>query len=436
MPPARHPGLPLHGRGRGRKRRALRGLRDLRDAGPVRRDARGAGGPQRLPARQPWPDRLRAVAGEGALACGRGRDARAAIPARARDRGAGAARRCRDGARAGPLRELRKAARAGRRLRVDGLEPALPGPAARAAYLYHVSELSQAEVAARLGVSRATVHNLLREARETGLVRVSFDPHLLGRADQARDLATAYGLEQAVVLPSDDPEAALRAAAGMVPELVPQGATLGVAWGETVYRLAQRLPQMRRPDLTIVQMVGSMASPYGFNAEDCSTLIAARLGAACVNLHAPAVLSDPSLVARLAREPIIARQLDTLARCDAALFAVGLASRESHIVQSGVADLDTLADYHGRGAAGVVAGRFIDGEGRPMSGSLDGRLIGIPPEGLLRIPRRIVVTFGAARADALAAALRGGFATHLVTDAAAAEAMAPRLPVSPRDAGP
>jgi DNA-binding transcriptional regulator LsrR (DeoR family) len=268
------------------------------------------------------------------------------------------------------------------------------------------------------------VHNLLREARETGLVRVSFDPALLGRADLARDLAAAHGLEQAVVLPSEDPEAALRAAAGIVPELVPEGATLGVAWGETVYRLAQRLPPMRRPDLTVVQLVGSMASPYGFNAEECSTLIAARLGAACVNLHAPAVLSDPSLVARLAREPVIARQLDTLAHCDAALFAVGLASRESHIVRSGVADLETLADYHRRGAAGVVAGRFIDGRGRPMTGSLDGRLIGIPPETLLRIPRRIVVTFGAARAEALAAALRGGFATHVVTDAAAAGAIA------------
>lgn len=306
---------------------------------------------------------------------------------------------------------------------MDGLEPALPGPAARAAYLYHVRDLSQAEVAARLGVSRATVHNLLREARESGLVRVSFDPHLLGRADRARALAAAYGLEQAVVLPSEDPDAALRAAAGMVPGLVPAGATLGIAWGETVYRLAQRLPPTRRPDLTVVQLVGSMASPHGFNAEDCSTLIAGRLGAACVNLHAPAVLSDASLVARLGREPIIARQLDMLARCDAALFAVGLASRESHIVQSGVADLDTLEEYHARGAVGVVAGRFIDREGRPIGGSLDGRLIGITPETLLRIPRRIVVTFGAARADASAAALRGGFATHVVTDAAASEAM-------------
>jgi DNA-binding transcriptional regulator LsrR (DeoR family) len=306
---------------------------------------------------------------------------------------------------------------------VTDLSASLPGAAARAAYLYHVRDLSQAEVAARLGVSRATVHNLLREARETGLVRISLDPALLGRADAACDLAATFGLRNAVVLPSGDEAANLRAAAGMLEELLPKGSVLGVAWGETVYRLAQHLPPMRRPDATVVQMVGSMASPHGFNAEDCSTLIAQRMGAACVNLHAPAILSDPALVAGLLREPVIARQLGALSRCDVALFAIGLASTDSHVVQSGVADPETLADYRARGAAGVVAGRFIDGSGRPMAGSLDGRLVGISPEALLRIPRRIVVTFGAPRGQALAAALRGGFATHLVTDTAAAAAL-------------
>jgi DNA-binding transcriptional regulator LsrR (DeoR family) len=283
-----------------------------------------------------------------------------------------------------------------------------------------VRDLSQAETAARLGVSRSTVHNLLREARRTGLVRVSLDPGLLARTEAGRALAAEFGLEAAVVLPADGAEAGLRAAAAMLDDLVPPGATLGVAWGETVHRLAQHLPPLRRPDVTVVQMVGSMASPHGFNAEDCSTLIAQRMGAACVNLHAPAVLSDPALVAALAREPVIARQLGALECCDAALLAVGLASPESHVVLSGVADLATLADYAARGAAGVVAGRFIDRAGRWMDGPLDGRLIGISPEALLRVPRRIVLGFGPARAEALGAALRGGVATHLLTDGAAA----------------
>lgn len=307
------------------------------------------------------------------------------------------------------------------------LAATLPGAAARAAYLYHVQDLSQAEVAACLGVSRATVHNLLREARETGLVRITLDPGLLSRAEAAQALMDRYGLRMAVVLPGDDEDAALRAAAGMLAGLAPRGARLGVAWGETVYRLAHHLPPARRGDLTVVQIVGSMASPHGFNAEDCSSLIAQRLGTACVNLHAPAVLSDPALVAALKSEPIIARQLDALRGCDAALFAVGLADRDSHIVQAGVVDPATLDDYAARGAVGVVAGRFIDAEGREMNGPMDGRLIGIDLAALRAIPLRIGVAFGWKRTTSLAASLRGGLVTHLLTDAGATRSLLPSL---------
>ncbi|MDB2407816.1 MarR family transcriptional regulator [Jannaschia sp.] len=305
------------------------------------------------------------------------------------------------------------------------LTDALPDATTRAAYLYHVLELNQAEVAARLGVSRATVHNLLREARARGLVRISLSPTVLSQAAAARDLAAAYGLEMAIILPdADRADGALRAGAAMIDDLIPKGATLGVAWGETIYRLAQHVPPGERPDVTVVQMVGSMASPHGFNAEDCSSLIAQRLGAACVNLHAPAVLTDPAIAEVLRREPVIARQLETLARCDAALFPVGLATRESHIVRSGVTTPEVLDDYLARGAAAVVAGRFVDTEGAAMSGPMDGRFIGIEPETLRAIPLRIVIAVGAERSAAVAAALRGGFATHLIADEACIAGMA------------
>lgn len=303
--------------------------------------------------------------------------------------------------------------------------------ASRAAFLYYVAELSQAEIAARLGVSRATVHNMLREARASGLVHVSLDPGLLARARAGRALAVAFGLEAAAILTDEaGAEPFLAAAAGMIASLLPTGARLGVAWGETVYRMARRLPPMRRPDVTVVQLVGSMASPHGFNAEDCSALFAERLGATSIALHAPASLTSAPLAQALRSEPVIARQLAELDRCDVALFAIGLASAESHIVQSGVVDMPVLRDYLARGAAGVVAGRFIDDRGAPMPGPMDGRLIGIAPGALVRVPRRIVVSFGRERARALGAALRGGFATHLVTDTATAEAL---LALAPED---
>ncbi len=299
-------------------------------------------------------------------------------------------------------------------------------PVLRAAWAYWVDELSQAQVAERLGLSRASVHNLLRQARDGGLVRVTLDPEVLARSDMARRLATRFALE-AVYLVPDGPGRALdrvaHAAAMWLGDLVPVTGTLGVAWGETVYGLATRLPRRSHPRMRVVQLVGSMASPFGFTAETCTSLIAERMGATCINLHAPAVLSDADLVAALIAEPILTQQLEALNACDAALFAVGLATEDSHIVRAGVATLDDLTAYRAAGAAAVVAGRFIGPDGMPLPGPLDGRVIGIAPEALRRVPMRLVVSAGPERAAALGAALKGGFATHLVTDASAGAAL-------------
>ncbi len=296
-------------------------------------------------------------------------------------------------------------------------------PMVRAAWGYFVEDMSQAEIAERLGVSRASVHNYLRQARNEGLVRISLDPAVLARSDAAAGVAARYGLE-AVYLVPDISGAALesvaRAAAMWLPDLIEETATLGVAWGETVHRLAELVPRRAFPDMTVVQLVGSMALPFRFTAESCTSLIAERLGGACANLLAPAVLSSSELVSALLREPLISNHFARFQCCDVALFAVGLATNESHVVLSGVATLDELDVYRSSGASAVIAGRFIDAAGRPMEGPLDGRIIGIELDRLCEVPRRIVVCAGLERVPALRAALNGGFATHLITDSASA----------------
>ena len=308
-----------------------------------------------------------------------------------------------------------------------------PDPVLRAAWGYFMEDMSQAQIAERLGVSRASVHNYLRQARESGLVRVTIDPASTARSALARRLAETYGLEAVYLVPDADGggeggsgaamRAVARAAGTWLDDLLPEGAAVGVAWGETVHALAAQLPRRSRRDLTVVQVIGSMASPFGFNAEACTSLIADRLGAACVNLYAPAVVSSAAVAETLLAEPVIRDQIGRLDALDAAVFAIGLCDPTSHVVRAGVATVAELQSYREAGASAVVAGRFIDGDGRELAGPLDGRVIGIALDRLRAIPRRIVVSAGAERRASLRAALRGGFATHLVTDVALAASL-------------
>lgn len=292
-----------------------------------------------------------------------------------------------------------------------------------AAWMYYHEDLNQNDIAERLGVSRATVVNYLQEARQRGLVRIRLaDEAFLGHR-LAQALRERFGLSAAYVVPEGGGGAAeslqrvARGASNWLPALIEPGDTLGIAWGRTIWAVAEAVEPSPPRDLRVVQLVGSMASPDGFTAEICSAHLAQRLGGQVVNLHAPAILTDADLAARLRAEPIIRAQLDTLGRCNKAMFAAASCTPESHIVSSGIASLEDLSWYVAHGARGVICGRFVDREGRHVPGPLDDRIIGVSLDRLVGLDVGLLVSTGAEKVDAMLAVMRGGYVTHLVTGA-------------------
>jgi DNA-binding transcriptional regulator LsrR (DeoR family) len=297
------------------------------------------------------------------------------------------------------------------------------------AWMYYYDGRNQQEIAQTLGISRATVVNYLQEAREKGLIRITLAAPAFTTHRLALDLCERFGLAGAYVVPDDGTSLedgflrVVRGAAMWLPDLLAQGDRLGVAWGRTVYELAELVEARPVEDLAVLQLVGSMATPYGFTAEACSTRLAQRLGARCLNLHAPAIVSRAALAAELREEPILKAQLDQLERVNKLLFSVGTATAESHIVLSGLATPDDLRWYVDRGAVGVICGRFIDAEGRQLPGPMEDRMIGIPLTRLVGLDMGILITPGLDKVAATRAAIRGGYATHLVTGTTVAEAL-------------
>lgn len=298
-----------------------------------------------------------------------------------------------------------------------------------AAWMYYHDGLNQNEIAGKLKVSRATVVNYLQEARERGYIRISLTAEAFTTHRIALEVCDRFGLKAAYILPDgigDSEEVFLRVSKGAaewLPSLLGPGDRLGVSWGRTVYEVAEALEQTSIKNVTVSQLVGSMATPYGFTAEICSAHLAQRLGAKLINLHAPAVLTDPDLAARLRNEPIISSQLDALSHCNKAIFAAGSCEPDSHIVGSGVATSADLDWYVKNGATGVLCGRFIDVDGKPIPGPLDDRMIGVTLDKLLGLEMGMLVSVGDEKVKPMLATIAGGFVTHLVTDSDTARKM-------------
>lgn len=289
------------------------------------------------------------------------------------------------------------------------------------AWNYYHDGLNQNEIADRLGVSRSTVVNQLQEVRARDYVQISLTSSVFEHHELAETLCERFGLQSALVVPGGavgEQDALLRTARGAanwLPGLLQPGDRLGVSWGQTVFEVAEAIHQTLIEGLTVTQLVGSRSTPYGFEAETCSSNMARRLGAHCINLHAPLVLSDPNLTERLKAEPVIHDQLNAVNECNKTIFAAGSCRPDSHVVSSGVVNVDQLNWYIGRGAAGVICGRFIDGDGNPIEGELDRRLIGVDLANMRNKQLGLLVSSGRDRVVPILAALKGGYATHLVT---------------------
>jgi deoxyribonucleoside regulator len=300
----------------------------------------------------------------------------------------------------------------------------------QAAWMYYQEGLNQHSIATSIGVSRASVVNYLQQARERGYVRISLDDSLFTGHRLSQKLCDLFSLKAAYVLPEapgeDDEVVFMRVAQGAavwLSSLLNSGDKLGVSWGRTIYELAEAIESSPVPDLVVSQLVGSMSTPYGFTAEICSAHLARKLSASCINLHAPAVLSDAELAKRLRSEPIISAQLDALRHCNKAVFAAGSFELDSHIVGSGVATVEELRWYKKRGATGVVCGRIIDRSGLELDGPLKERMMAIELEDLRGLDIGLLVSTGEDRVLPMLSALEGRYATHLVTSAATAEAL-------------
>ena len=304
--------------------------------------------------------------------------------------------------------------------------------AVRAAWLYYVDGLTQAEVAARLYVSRPTVGRLLERARNAGAVRVEIATEHLGSFRLARRLQEGYGLRDALVVPSSADGLSFQqrnarlavAAATYVGRFLHPGAVVGVAWGDTVQHTLTQLPESALDGVDFVALTG------GIDYINQRVLAFPGLAGRLRGIPAPLIVSSAS-VASLLREETPVREVLALSRgASVALTSVGAALANGSAVNSGIATVEEVERYAAAGAVGDMLGEWIDAAGTIVEATSD-RRIGISLDELREIENVIGIAGGAEKVAAIAGALAGRYFDVLITDEEAATELVHLLPTDP-----
>ncbi|MGE2721591.1 sugar-binding transcriptional regulator [Mycolicibacterium celeriflavum] len=302
--------------------------------------------------------------------------------------------------------------------------------ALRAATMYYLDGLTQAEVAARLGVSRPTAGRLIARAKARGLVRIeiavpaglSEDLH----AEEERELERRHGLTEVVVAghgvdngapgrPASFASVGRVAAALLMRRLTPDD-VLGFTWGPEQVAVANALVPGVASCRAVVQLDGAMSTAaYQTGTEFILTRCVETLRANTLRLPAP-LYADPSTVASMRADSVISRTLEAGRNADMMIFGVGAVSTSTTLFEGSFLDTRMLDELESLGAVGEIGGRFFDSDGAPVDSELQQRAVSVPLEDIRNCEKTLLISSGAAKYDATLAALRGRLARLLVCD--------------------
>lgn len=303
---------------------------------------------------------------------------------------------------------------------------------------YYLEDLTQEQIARRIGVSRSNVSRMLKEARERGLVEIRIHHPLKTLPELAAALTRTVALADCLVLdPAGTPAAdggGERAAdvahqlgalaARYLQERIPDNSIVGVGWGSTVYHVVTSGYLRRKPGMSVVQLMGSVggATPDIDGAQVAGRL-GRTLGAKVYYLHAPMVVTDAGVRAGLLRDQHIRKTLEMARRAQTLLVSVGAVTQASGIYRAGYLNDADLEYIQGQGAVGDICGSYFRQDGSPCSLELEERMIAAPAEVMRGVPLRVGVGWGEAKALPSLGAIRAGLINVLITDEECARAI-------------
>lgn len=299
----------------------------------------------------------------------------------------------------------------------------------RAAWLYYMEGLTQAEIADRLKMTRLRVNRLLIEARSSGLVNITINSRLESCVRLEHALIAASGLREAIVVPTPaeaDQIAALigKAAGEFVSRIVEETSKgiFGVGWGGTLRETIRHVRPGQYRDLGVTSMMGGLTYGIEINTFEIASQFARHWQAECHYLAAPIYAGTPQSRATILAQDVFEAAFERIRATDIAILSAGDLSERSLLVRYGLPRDVDVKELAAHGAVGDMLGQFIDAEGAAIDHPINQRAIALPIEALRQIPTVILASGGNHKAAVIAAALRARLASVLITDERAAAA--------------
>jgi DNA-binding transcriptional regulator LsrR (DeoR family) len=298
------------------------------------------------------------------------------------------------------------------------------------ASMYFLEDLTQAEIAKRLGLSRPKVGRLLSQAKETGIVEITVNLPTSLSAPIETEMSERFGLIRTVVVADDEDESRLREAAGkeaarILDGMLVDGSIVAVGMGRNARAVARASLGKRVREATFISAMGGAASiGSGLNSNDVAERLAQAFGGTARGIFAPAYADNESLRDTFLMNKDVRNTLELAKSAHIALVSIGDANKESLVVKLGLITEKDMLRMRQEGAVGDILGSFVNVQGDTIAPWIEERVVGLVGARDLRsIPNVIAVAPETSKAEAVLGVLRSGVVTTLITSMSTARSV-------------
>lgn len=290
------------------------------------------------------------------------------------------------------------------------------------AYWYYELGMTQDEIAKRLSFTRQKVNQIINSLVDLDIVTINIHGYERDNIELETKIEEKFGLREVIAV-SDYGEAdtsirkVANVAAQYLDEIIQQGDTIGVAWGQTLSAVVSQMQFRRRQNCRVIQLIGAQnIEQLVEEADEIARGLANRLDCPSHMLYAPVIVEHAETKQWLMKEKSIKASFGMMKKCNVAVLGVGALTEDSTMCTRGHLTKEDIHVLREQGFIADISMNPIRADGSADDCPLTERLLTADLECLKEIDNTIVVASGEKKADAILAALRTGCVDTLIVD--------------------
>ena len=278
----------------------------------------------------------------------------------------------------------------------------VPEQVARAAWLYYVGGYRQEQTAALMGVSRAKVHKILADARDSGIVKISIQHRFTKIVQVEESLRRKFGLNYCRITPPLASESnkkikrpltqaqlteqgviARRGIGIVAAELLSnklqadERSVIGLGWGRTVAQIPAHLVGLSKPKAKFVSVMGSLTRTSATNPLEVASLFAQVTGGEGHFLPVPFLANTTADRQVLMSQSIFQETLALAQKATFYLLSFGQCDEQSLLFKQRHLSSVELRSLKRAGAVCDFMGKFFDADGQIISNDVNERTLAV-----------------------------------------------------------